>query len=245
MVTLMSDPLPTTAHRDQTRTTARLLPALLWPFLGVSALWLVAAVQGLTGIDYVGLGVFPRTLAGLAGVLTAPLIHESWGHLVSNSVPLLGLGIIAMYGYPHATRYAVPLIWLLSGLGVWLLGRESFHIGISGLTHGLMFFVVVIGFMRRDRLSIALALIVFLLFGGMVSGVIPQEPTVSFEYHLFGAIAGTLSALMLHRIDPRPPGPPPEPPPDADEDFPEPAGPVGEDPWDHQPEDTTDRDGRS
>jgi membrane associated rhomboid family serine protease len=244
MVIGMSAPSPPTAHREQNRPPARLLPALLWPFLGVSALWLVAGVQGLTGTDYVSFGVFPRTLAGLTGVLTAPLIHESWGHLVSNSVPLLGLGIIAMYGYPHATRYAVPLIWLLSGLGVWLLGRESFHIGISGLTHGLMFFVVVIGFIRRDRLSIALALIVFLLFGGMVSGVIPQEPTVSFEYHLFGAIAGTLSALMLHRLDPRPPGPPREPSPDEDEDFPEPDRPAGEDPWYGQPGDTGDRDGR-
>jgi membrane associated rhomboid family serine protease len=244
MVPLMSDPVPTTAPRDQSRPPARLLPALLWPFLGVAALWLVAAVQGLTGIDYVGLGVFPRTFAGLAGVLTAPLIHESWGHLLSNSVPLLGLGIVAMYGYPRATRYAVPLIWLLSGLGVWLLGRESFHIGISGLTHGLMFFIVVIGFIRRERLSIALALVVFLLFGGMVSGVIPQEPTVSFEYHLFGAIAGILSAILLSRLDPSLPGTPRDPPPEDDDDFPGSGDGLAGDPWDGQPGDPRDRDGR-
>jgi hypothetical protein len=155
-------------------------------------------------------------------------------------VPLLGLGIIAMYGYPHATRYAVPLIWLLSGLGVWLLGRESFHIGISGLTHGLMFFVVVIGFMRRDRLSIALALIVFLLFGGMVSGVIPQEPTVSFEYHLFGAIAG--SAVRADAAPTSTRGRPDlrrSPRPTRTRISQSQTGPAGGDPWYGQPEDTT------
>ena len=202
----MSDPPHLDPACDRHHPFGRLLPALLWPLLGVSALWLVAAVQWLSGVSYVWLGVFPRTLTGLPGVLTAPLIHESWGHLAANTAPLLGLGIIAMYGYPHATRHAVPLIWILSGLGVWLLGRGSFHIGISGLTHGLMFFVVMIGLIRRDVVSIALALIVALLFGSMASGVVPREPAVSFEYHLFGAIAGVVSAVALHRLDPKLPG---------------------------------------
>lgn len=197
----MNAPPPTSASPSR-HHLGRLGDALLWPFVGVIALWLVAAVQALSGIDYIWLGVFPRTLIGLPGVVTAPLIHESWGHLASNTGPLLGLGVIAMYGYPRATRHAVPMIWLLSGLGVWLFGRESFHIGISGLTHGLMFFVVMIGFLRRDALSIALAFVVFLLFGSMASGIVPKEPAISFEYHLFGAIAGLLSAVALRRMDP-------------------------------------------
>lgn len=199
----MSNPFPPTPPAS-TRAPGRLIPALLWPLAAVSALWLIAAVQAVTGISYVWLGVFPRTLAGLPGVVTAPLIHESWTHLLSNTAPLLGLGIIAMYGFPRATRHAVPLIWLLSGIGVWLFGRESFHIGISGLTHGLMFFVVLMGILRRDALSVALVLIVFLLFGGMASGIIPSEPAISFEYHLFGAIAGVLAAVFLRRMDPMP-----------------------------------------
>ena len=92
----MNAPAPgsTSFSRDH---FARLGPALLWPTIAVAALWLVAAIQSLTGINYVWLGVFPRTLSGLPGVVTAPLIHESWGHLLSNTAPLLGLGIIAMY----------------------------------------------------------------------------------------------------------------------------------------------------
>jgi len=199
----MNTPAPGSASSSRDHF-ARLGPALLWPTAAVGALWLVAAVQSVTGINYVWLGVFPRSLSGLPGVVTAPLIHESWGHLLSNTAPLLGLGVIAMYGFPRATRHAVPVIWLLSGLGVWLFGRESFHIGISGLTHGLMFYVVLMGFLRRDPLSIALALVVFLLFGGMASGIIPTEPAISFEYHLFGAIAGVLAAVGLRRMDPMP-----------------------------------------
>lgn len=212
----MSDPSHPGPPREQYHPLDRLLQALFWPLLGVSALWLVAAVQWLSGLSYIWLGVFPRTLMGLPGVVTAPLIHESWMHLAANTAPLLGLGMIAMYGYPRATRHAVPLIWILSGLGVWLLGRASFHIGISGLTHGLMFFVVTVGLLRRDPVSIVLALIVALLFGGMASGIIPREPAVSFEYHLFGAIAGVLSALALHRLDPTLPERVAEPAPPED-----------------------------
>jgi len=203
MLRSMNAPVPGSASKSRNHFS-QLGQALLGPTVAVGALWLVAAVQSVTGINYVWLGVFPRTLSGLPGVITAPLIHESWQHLLSNTAPLLGLGVIAMYGFPRATRHAVPLIWLLSGLGVWLFGRESFHIGISGLTHGLMFYVVLMGFLRRDPLSIALALVVFLLFGSMASGIIPTEPAISFEYHLFGAMAGVLAAVGLRRMDPMP-----------------------------------------
>lgn len=201
MFAVMGNPTPgrPNAHGP---AQGRLRHALLWPAIAVAALWLVAAIQSLSGISYIWLGVFPRSLNGLAGIITAPLIHESWGHLLSNTAPLLGLGIIAMYGFPRATRHAIPLIWLISGTGVWLFGRESFHIGISGLTHGLTFFVLTIALLRRDPLSIALALVVFMLFGGMTSGIVPTEPSVSFEYHLFGAIAGVIAAVLLRRSDP-------------------------------------------
>jgi membrane associated rhomboid family serine protease len=203
MLVEMNDPSPA-GPPPQPGRPGRLRHALLWPLLAVGLLWVLAAWQVFTGGAWVHLGVFPRTLAGLPGVLTAPLIHASWSHLLANTPALLGLGALALYGYPRATRHAVPMIWLASGIGVWLFARESFHIGISGLTHGLMFYVIVIGFLRRDRLSIALALIVFLLFGGMASGIIPQETGVSFEYHLFGAIAGVLAAAVLFRLDPVP-----------------------------------------
>ena len=93
----------------------------------------------------------------------------------------------------------------MSGLGVWLWARPSVHVGISGIVHGLMFFLFVMGLLRRDRLGVAIALLVFFLYGGMVMTVLPREQEVSFEYHLFGAIAGVIIvALAVFRLDPTP-----------------------------------------
>jgi membrane associated rhomboid family serine protease len=189
---------------DPVADRLRLRTAVRWSLLGVTLLWVVAGVQAVGRFDWVGLGVYPRAWHGLPGIITAPLVHGSWGHLLANSSPLLALGIAALYGFPRATRRAVPLIWIGSGLGVWLFARESFHIGASGLSHGLMFFTVVIGLMRRDALSVALALVVLFLYGSMVWGVLPQRPGVSFEYHLFGAVVGVCCGLFLSRLDPLP-----------------------------------------
>jgi membrane associated rhomboid family serine protease len=96
-------------------------------------------------------------------------------------------------------------VWLGSGLGVWLFARGSYHIGASGLAHGLMFFVFVSGILRRDRLSIALSLIVFLLYGGMVATIFPQQPGISYESHFSGALMGIITAFLFRRRDPAPP----------------------------------------
>ncbi len=186
------------------RPAERLQRALLGTFAGVGVLWILTALQAASGTTWVWLGVLPRTWIGLPGIMTAPLIHDSWSHLMANTPALLGLGLIALYGYPRATRFAVPLIWVVSGVGVWLFARDSFHIGISGVNHGLLFFVLTVALLRRDALSLILALLVFVLFGSMAAGIFPRAPGISFEYHLFGAFAGVLAALLLFRVDPVP-----------------------------------------
>jgi len=168
----------------------------------VLLLWLIEALDRGLHLSLERLGVYPRTMAGLAGVLFAPLIHGSWSHLLSNSFALLILGTGLRYGYPRAAGPVLVLIYLLSGLGVWCLGRESYHIGASGLAHGMMFFIFTTGILRRDRLSIALALIAFFLYGGMVWSIFPQEPGISFESHFFGAASGVLAAFLFRRLDP-------------------------------------------
>lgn len=96
----------------------------------------------------------------------------------------------------------MPAIYIGSGLGVWLFARSSFHFGASGLIYGMMFFLFVSGILRRDRLSIAISLIVFFLYGSMVWGIFPVEPGISFESHLFGAVLGTSLAIVLRKRDP-------------------------------------------
>ncbi|MCP1727767.1 membrane associated rhomboid family serine protease [Natronospira proteinivora] len=171
----------------------------------VVLLWLVQLINVLSPLELRGFGLRPRDAFGLTGIVFAPLLHGSWSHLFSNTLPLFILGTAMLFGTPKAARLALPFIWLASGVLVWIFARDAVHVGASGLTYGMLFFVFVIGVLRRDRRSIALALLVFFLYGGMIWGVLPQGPGVSFESHLFGALCGILAAIFLRHHDPLPP----------------------------------------
>ena len=168
-------------------------------------LWLVKIVESVTRFNTVEYGVYPRRLSGLLGIFTAPFVHGTPAHLLSNTLPIVVLGTTLLYGYPRAARFVIPVLFLGTGLGVWLFGRESYHIGASGLSFGMMFFVFTIGVLRWDRRAIGLALVVFFLYGGMVWGVFPGDPQVSYEAHLSGAILGVALALLLRKLDAPPP----------------------------------------
>ena len=170
----------------------------------VGLLWCIKLWEWLLDWPLVTLGVYPLSPHSLVGILSGPLIHGSFAHIATNTFGVVILGTALLYGYPKSRWWVLAMIWLLSGIGVWLFGRPSFHIGASGLTHGLFFFLFVVSVLRRDRRSIALMMMAFLLFGGMFWGVLPSEEGVSFEYHLFGGIAGILAALLFWRWDPKP-----------------------------------------
>jgi len=169
---------------------------LLWAVHLIDALLLPAAVKP---------GVYPRTAAGLIGIALAPLVHDSFDHLISNTLPVLLLGSSMLFFYPRASRLALPLLYLAPGLGVWLLARDAYHIGASGLTYGMMFFVLVIGMLRKDRTSVGFSTAVLFLYSGMLVGLLPEDSDISFEYHLFGAFAGAACAFALRRRDPQMP----------------------------------------
>ena len=194
------DPTDTTIATDRMRLGYAVMGASALLF-GIWVIWLAGYALGWPVSD---LGIAPRQPSGLIGILTAPLVHGSFAHLVSNTMPLGLLTALALYAYPLATRRALPAIWLLSGLLVWVFARPSFHVGISGIVHGLMFFLFVIGLMRRDRLAVAITLVVFFLYGGMVMSVLPREQGVSFEYHAAGALIGLIAAIVLRKTDPAP-----------------------------------------
>ena len=167
-----------------------------------AVLWLIKAVETALGFSLVEYGVYPWRLSGLAGILWAPLIHSSFTHLLANTGPLLILGTALFYGYPKSARIVVPAVYLGSGLGVWLFAREAFHVGASGLTFGFMFFVFSVGALRWDQRAIALSMVVFFLYGGMIWGIFPVKPGISFESHLFGAMIGVSLAVLLRNHDP-------------------------------------------
>ncbi|MGD8560385.1 MAG: rhomboid family intramembrane serine protease [Gammaproteobacteria bacterium] len=171
----------------------------------VVALWVIHIVDTLFDLQLARLGVYPGEIAGLKGVLFAPLIHGSFVHVFSNTLPLLVLGTAMLVGYPRSSKFVFPIIYFGTGVMVWLFGRESFHIGASGLSFGFLTFVFVIGALRWDKQAIALSCLVFFLYGGMIWGIFPSRPGISFESHLFGSILGVLCAIIFRNYDPRPP----------------------------------------
>ena len=171
----------------------RVLRSLKFPLQFVALLWIIHLVQVLT-FDFGFLGLFPRALFGLRGIILAPLIHADWQHLISNSAPLLVLGSIIVVFYRRVAWRSMLMIYLLTGLAVWLFGRTVFHIGASGVVYGLLSFVFWSGIFRRNVKSIVLALIVLFLYSGLFLGILPNQEGISWESHLLGAFMGIFTA---------------------------------------------------
>ncbi len=193
--------VPDIAHHDRHRVRRAFNLSLGFVLLLVAMFTLQHS-----GWDWRPWSVAPLDSAGLLGLLGAPLLHGSIEHLAANAVALLILGTLAGSVYPKATLRGLPLLWLGSGLGAWLLGEAgSHHLGASGVTHGLMFLVLMLGLLRRDRAAIATGLIGVLFYGGMVMSIFPHEAGVSWQSHMGGAVGGVLAALLFRRADPMPP----------------------------------------
>lgn len=164
-------------------------------------LWISKGVEIAVGIDFSAWGINPAQFFPLPGILLSPLIHGGIRHLFANSIPILVLGTSLFYLYPTSAWRVFSIVYLLGGLGVWLFARPVYHIGASGLIYGFIAFLFFSGVIRREVRSIALALIVVFLYGGAIWGVLPLESGVSWEGHLFGALAGTLCAFLLRNRD--------------------------------------------
>ena len=181
-----------------------LLQAVKLSTLAVVVLWVIQSAGELFGLPLNYLGIRPLTLQGVLGIFTAPLVHGSYEHLFHNTLPLIVLGSALIYGYPKTRMKALLFAWLGSGIGVWLLGRPAVHLGASGVSHGLFFYLFVVAILRRDARSVGLMMIAFFLYGGMVMTIFPRDPQISYEAHFFGALGGVIAALLFGRQDPKP-----------------------------------------
>ncbi|MDZ4713257.1 MAG: rhomboid family intramembrane serine protease [bacterium] len=168
----------------------------------VVLLWIIQFIQWASGKNISSFGVFPRKIEGLIGILTAPLIHADFSHLVSNSITLFLLLFGILYFYRSSVIKVFFIIYIVDGLLVWIFARPSYHIGASGLVYGFAAFLFFSGLFRLDKRSIALSLLIVFLYGGMVWGVLPTDPQISFESHLFGALTGIVCAFIFRKNDP-------------------------------------------
>ena len=192
-----SDPAFTDSQRA--RANFRLAVKLTLGF--VALIWFIQLLNWALDLGVEDFGVRPRELAGLPGILFAPLMHSGFAHLIANSVPLLIVGTAMLYLYPSAALLVLPAVYLGPGIAVWVFARGGVHVGASGLIYGLVSYIFVAGMIRRDRRAIAASLLVSFLYGASVWGVLPIEPGVSWETHLAAAVIGLALALALRRLD--------------------------------------------
>jgi membrane associated rhomboid family serine protease len=160
-------------------------------------LWLVKAVEWGFSANFAHFGILPRHLLGTIGIFTSPFIHGGFLHLLSNSFSLMLLIIILFFFYDRIAMKALLYVYILTGIGVWFIAREAYHIGASGVIYGIASFILFSGLIRKNQSSLALSFVVLLLYGGMFYGVLPSEGHISWESHLMGLLSGLIVAFIL------------------------------------------------
>jgi membrane associated rhomboid family serine protease len=186
---------------DRARSVTRTLKTQAKVLGGTLAVfWAVFVVNTLLGGALMVLGVIPRTTIGLRGILFAPFLHASLNHIVANSIPFVALGWMVML---RDKRHFIPVTvagMIGSGLTAWLLGATgSVHIGASGVIFGYLGFLMLAGWYTRSFGSILLSVVVTVLWGGLVLGMMPGAPGISWQEHIGGFLGGVFAARTFRR----------------------------------------------
>lgn len=175
----------------------------------VCLLWLILILDTSLNLRLFHYGIYPLQQKGVLGIFFSPLIHHSAKHLFSNTIPLLVLMWCLYYFYSQIAHKTFFLLWVLSGLLTWAIGREAWHIGASGIIYSLSFFLFFSGLFRRHIPLIAISLVVAFMYGSNVWNMFPWseylDASISWEGHLSGAIAGFIVAMLFYKHGPQKP----------------------------------------
>jgi len=164
-----------------------------WMLYLAGFLWLVYFISCIFPLN--SFGIIPRSISGLPGILFAPFLHADIPHLSANSVSLIMLGFILAATEEKGFAGILITVALLGGLGTWIIGRTgTVHIGASGVIYGILGYLLARGIFRKEIKSLLVSVAVFFLYGGMIFGVLPTVPSMSWESHLCGFIAGVITA---------------------------------------------------
>lgn len=180
--------------------------ALFLPTALMAIMWFIELFEIFSGIDLGFLGVKPLSLSGLPGIALMPFVHGNLSHILANTAPFLVLGTALMYFYKGISVRVLLGIWFISGIWTWFGGRDSWHIGASGIIYGLSSFLFFSGVIRKDTRLAALSLIVAFLYGSLIWGVFPDffpEKNISWEGHLGGFVGGVIMAFYYKNSGPQ------------------------------------------
>ncbi|MGB5988259.1 MAG: rhomboid family intramembrane serine protease [Marinifilaceae bacterium] len=166
----------------------------------IGIVWAVFIINSITPFyNFNHLGIIPRTVRGLAGIICSPFLHASLSHIISNTIPLFVLTFLLFSFYKKYALEVFAILILLSGSLVWLFARSACHIGASGLIYALAAFIVTSGFYSRNIRTSILSIVVIFVYGGLIFGIFPTRFNVSWEGHLFGAISGIFVSYQLFK----------------------------------------------
>jgi membrane associated rhomboid family serine protease len=173
--------------------------AATYSIVFVGLLWLIEIIDATADNSLDQYGVQPRSDEGLVGILFAPVLHGGWGHLSANTLPALVLGFLVLVSGIGRGLAASAIIWLVGGIGVWLVAPDNtIHLGASVLIFGWLVYLMVRGIFSRSAGEIILGMVLFFLYGGLLLGVLPGQPGISWQGHLFGAVGGAVAAASLN-----------------------------------------------
>jgi membrane associated rhomboid family serine protease len=170
----------------------------------VFVIWAIKLIEISSGMSFAFFGIYPLKAQGLIGIITAPLIHKDFNHLISNTIPFLIFSVGVFYFYRPLGYKIFFLTWLMTGIWVWCGAREAYHIGASGIVYGLASFLFFSGIIRRSVELASISLIVVFLYGSMIWGIFPFVPEISWESHLSGGVAGFILAFIYRKEGPKP-----------------------------------------
>ena len=180
--------------------------SVIVPVILVMIMWLAKIIEVVFHLDFGFLGIKPLSAEGLPGILLFHFIHGDWEHLFANTVPILVLGTSLYYFYRPLANKIILILIFSTGLLTWCGARSGVHIGASALVYGLTFFLMLSGFIRRDRKLIIISLIVVFLYGSLVWGLYPKyaiENNISWEGHLSGFVMGIVLAIYFRKEGPQ------------------------------------------
>lgn len=167
------------------------------PLVLVLIIWTVYLIEIRFGVNFNNYGILPRTLKGIRGIVLSPFIHGSAQHLFNNTVPLAVLSAALLYFYRKNALAVLILGTLFSGTLTWIIGRESYHIGASGLIYVLASFIFFKGIFSNYYRMVALSLVVVFIYGSMLWYIFPVKDEISWEGHLSGFLVGLFFAYFL------------------------------------------------
>ncbi len=175
---------------------------MIFPLFMLVLMWIVKLTEYFFNLDFSSLGIKPLDGFGLIGIVTSPMLHADFPHILANSIPFFVSASIIFYFYREIAFKVFFLIWVITGIWVWSFARGGVHIGASGIVYGYLSFLFFSGIIRRNARLMAVSLLVIFLYGGLLWGIFPNffpDRNISWESHLMGGVAGFVLSVFYRK----------------------------------------------